>query len=67
MGLETNQLRTLRFARALTAIVVLVAFNATAIAWFAVAGGTMSATGFAIWFTGDLLIGLLALALTEST
>jgi hypothetical protein len=58
-------MQTLRFARALTAIVVLVAFNAAAIVWFVAAGGTMGATGFAVWFTGDLLIGLLALALTE--
>jgi hypothetical protein len=34
--------------------------------FFAVAGGTMSVTGFAVWFTGDLLIGLLALTLTDS-
>jgi hypothetical protein len=59
-------MQTLRFARALTAIVVLVGFNAAAIVWFVAAGGTMGATGFAVWFTGDLLIGLLALALTES-
>ena len=57
---------TLRFGRTLTAIVVLVVFNAAATAWFAVAGGMMSATGFAVWFTGDLLIGLLALTMTDS-
>ena len=57
---------TLRVTRTLTAIVVLVVFNVAAIAWFAAAGGTMSAIGFAVWFTGDLLIGLLALTLTDS-
>lgn len=58
-------MRSLRSARALTAIVAFVAFNAAAVAWFVASDGPISAASFAIWFAGDVVIGLIVLALTE--
>jgi hypothetical protein len=58
--------RILRSARTAAALAVLVAFNLAALAWFANADGAMRPVDFAVWFVGDLLIGLVALALTES-
>lgn len=57
-------MRSLRSARALTAIVAFVAFNAAAVALL-VSDGPISAASFAIWFAGDVVIGLIVLALTE--
>jgi hypothetical protein len=58
--------RTLRSTRMAAAVALLVAFNIAAIVWFANADGPMRPVDFAIWFVGDLVIGLVALALTES-
>ena len=58
--------RIVRSTRMAAALAVLVAFNVAAVVWFANAGGSMPPVDFAVWFVGDLVIGLVALALTES-
>lgn len=58
--------RILRSTRMAAGLGVLVAFNVAAIVWFANADGPMRPVDFAVWFVGDLVIGLVALALTES-
>jgi len=58
--------RILRSPQMAAAVAVLVAFNLAAFAWFADAGGVMRPVPFTMWSLGDLIVGLVALTLTES-
>jgi hypothetical protein len=58
--------RILRSPRMAAAVALLVAFNVAAIAWFSVTGGPIRTVDCAVWFAADLVIGLVALTLTES-
>jgi hypothetical protein len=58
--------RILRSHRMAAAVTLFLVFNTAAFVWFANAEGSMRPLDFAAWFVGDMVVGLVALALTES-
>lgn len=60
--LRGNALGSNRF---LTALAILVVFNAAAVAWVVAVGLPAQPWVFAAWFVGDIVVGLIVVGLTD--